>query len=62
MKPKPQDRVTIRLGELAEPLAKFCKKKKVTISEATRSALAEMLDTDEPIMKMGRPANAEGNS
>lgn len=44
------DRITIRVGDLSEPLAAWCERHEQTPSEATRTALARMLRVEEPAM------------
>jgi hypothetical protein len=53
------DRVTFRLGSLAEPLAAYCKKHGTTPSDAIRLAVARLLRVEAPEMPMGNPAIAE---
>ena len=50
------DRITFRSGELAVPLAAYCKRHGTTPSEATRMALARMLKVKVPEMPEGNPA------
>jgi hypothetical protein len=49
------DRVTFRLGSLAEPLAAYCKKHGTTPSDAIRLALSRLLRVDAPEMTPGNP-------
>ncbi len=49
------DRVTFRLGSLAEPLAAYCEKHGVAPSEAIRLALAKLLRVKAPEMTPGNP-------
>lgn len=49
------DRLTIRLGPLAEPLAAYCHRHDLTTSEAGRLALARLLGVDAPEMPHGNP-------
>ena len=49
------DRVTFRLGSLAEPLAAYCEKHGTTPSEAIRLALSRLLRVDVPEMTPGNP-------
>ena len=53
------DRVTFRLGPLAEPLEAYCKKHDTTPSDAIRLAVAKLLRVAAPEMPMGNPAIAE---
>lgn len=52
--PKPKS-LTVRLGTLAAPLARACKKRKITPSELIRIAIAKELDEPVPEMKAGNP-------
>jgi hypothetical protein len=49
------DRVTFRLGSLAEPLAAYCKKHGTTPSDAIRLAVAKLLRVATPEMPPGNP-------
>jgi hypothetical protein len=49
------DRVTFRLGPLAEPLASYCEKHGTTPSDVIRMALAKMLRVKVPKMPPGNP-------
>jgi len=49
-----QDRITIRLGQLREPLAKRLAKLKVLPSSYLRDLIAADLKLDSPVMKPGR--------
>jgi hypothetical protein len=53
------DRVTFRLGPLAEPLAAYCEKHGTTPSDVIRMALAKMLRVKVPKMPPGNPAIGE---
>jgi hypothetical protein len=53
------DRVTFRLGPLAEPLAAYCEKHGTTPSDVIRLALAKMLRVKVPKMTPGNPAIGE---
>jgi hypothetical protein len=53
------DRITFRLGPLAEPLAAYCKKHGTTPSDVIRMALAKMLRVKVPKMPPGNPAIGE---
>jgi hypothetical protein len=53
------DRITFRLGPLAEPLAAYCKKHGTTPSDAIRLAVAKLLRVAAPEMPMGNPAIGE---
>lgn len=53
------DRITFRLGPLAEPLAAYCKKNDTTPSDAIRLAVAKLLRVKAPEMPMGNPAIGE---
>jgi hypothetical protein len=53
------DRVTFRLGPLAEPLASYCEKHGTTPSDVIRMALAKMLRVKVPKMPPGNPAIGE---
>jgi hypothetical protein len=44
------DRITIRVGDLAGPLSQWCERHGQTPSEATRTALARMLRVEAPAM------------
>ena len=44
------DRITFRPGDLAGPLAAWCKRHGTTPSETTRLALSKMLRVDAPPM------------
>lgn len=49
------DRLTLRLGSLAQPLDAWCSQHECTPSDAVRRALARMLDVDVPKMPIGDP-------
>jgi antitoxin component of RelBE/YafQ-DinJ toxin-antitoxin module len=53
------DRVTFRLGPLAEPLAAYCEKHGITPSDAIRIAVAKLLRVAAPNMPLGNPAIGE---
>jgi hypothetical protein len=53
------DRITFRLGPLAEPLAAYCEKHCITPSDAIRMALAKLLSAKVPKMPPGNPAIGE---
>jgi hypothetical protein len=53
------DRITFRLGPLAEPLAAYCEKHGITPSDAIRLSLAKMLRVKVPKMPPGNPAIGE---
>ncbi len=53
------DRITFRLGSLAEPLAAYCQKHGTTPSDAIRLAVAKLLRVAAPEMPMGNPAIGE---
>jgi len=53
------DRITFRLGSLAEPLSAYCEKHGTTPSEAIRLALSRLLRVEAPEMTLGNPAIAE---
>jgi hypothetical protein len=53
------DRLTFRLGPLAEPLAAYCEKHGITPSDAIRLAVAKLLRVAAPDMPMGNPAIGE---
>jgi hypothetical protein len=53
------DRITFRLGSLAEPLAAYCKKHGTTLSDAIRLALSRLLRVEAPEMPPGNPAIGE---
>jgi hypothetical protein len=53
------DRITFRLGTLAEPLAAYCEKHGTTPSEAIRLALSRLLRVEAPEMPPGNPAIGE---
>jgi hypothetical protein len=53
------DRITFRLGSLAEPLAAYCKKHGTTPSDAIRLAVAKLLRVAPPDMPPGNPAIGE---
>jgi hypothetical protein len=53
------DRITFRLGPLAEPLAAYCQKHCTTPSDAIRLALSRMLRVKAPEMNPGNPAIGE---
>jgi hypothetical protein len=55
----PIDRVTFRLGSLAEPLVAYCEKHGTTPSDAIRLALAKMLRVKVPKMPPGNPTIGE---
>ncbi|NBW19790.1 MAG: hypothetical protein EBR82_68635 [Caulobacteraceae bacterium] len=45
------DRITLRIGDLAGPLSRWCERHGQTPSEATRTALARMLRVEAPAME-----------
>jgi hypothetical protein len=49
------DRITIRLGSLSAPLARYCKKHKLPQAEVIRLALANVLGKKAPTMVNGNP-------
>lgn len=49
------DRLSLRLGLLAGPLAAYCEKHSTTPSEAIRLALSRMLRVEAPEMTPGNP-------
>jgi hypothetical protein len=49
------DRITIRLGDLSFPLAKWCAAYRCSPSEAIRAAVAKMLRVEAPEMPQGNP-------
>jgi len=53
------DRITFRLGPLAEPLAAYCEKHGTTPSDVIRMALAKALRVKVPKMPPGNPAIGE---
>lgn len=50
------DRVTLRLGPLAGPMAAYCEKHGTTPSQAIRLALSRLLRVEAPEMLPGNPA------
>ena len=53
------DRLTFRPGNLAGPLADYCKNNRCTPAEAVRRAVAAMLGVESPAMPRGNPRAAE---
>ena len=53
------DRITLRLGPLAKPLASYCEKHGTTPSEAIRLALSRLLRVEAPDMPPGNPEIGE---
>jgi hypothetical protein len=53
------DRVTFRLGSLAEPLTAYCEKNGTTPSDVIRLAVAKLLRVAAPDMPPGNPAIGE---
>lgn len=53
------DRLTFRPGNLAGPLAEYCKAHQCTPAEAVRKAVATMLGVEAPAMQRGNPRAAE---
>jgi hypothetical protein len=49
------DRITLRLGPLAGPLADYCEKHGTTPSDAIRLALSRILRVEAPEMTPGNP-------
>jgi len=49
------DRVTFRLGPLAQPLAAYCEKQGTTPSDVIRLAVARLLRVEAPAMPPGNP-------
>ena len=49
------DRITIRLGPLAGPMAAYCKQHGTTPSDAIRLALSRLLRVEAPEMTPGNP-------
>jgi hypothetical protein len=49
------ERITFRLGSLAEPLAAYCEKHGTTPSDAIRLAVARLLRVEVPEMTPGNP-------
>lgn len=49
------DRITIRLGPLAGPMADYCEKHGTTPSDAIRLALSRLLRVKAPKMPPGNP-------
>ena len=55
----PNDRITLRLGPLAVPMAAYCKKHGITISKAIRLAVSRLLRVEAPEMPPGNSAIGE---
>jgi hypothetical protein len=53
------DRITLRLGPLAGPMAAYCEQHGITPSEAIRLALSRLLRVEAPEMPPGNPAIGE---
>lgn len=53
------DRITLRLGPLAGPMAAYCEQHGTTPSEAIRLALSRLLRVEAPEMPPGNPAIAD---
>lgn len=49
------EKITFRLGHLAEPLGQWCDKHQIKPSEAARRAVASMLGAEAPEMQVGNP-------
>lgn len=50
-----KNKMTLLLGDLAEPLARHCERTGTTPSEAVRLAIAAMLGVSPPTMTSGNP-------
>jgi len=54
-----KDRMSLRLGSLAEPLEAWCNKHNASPSQAVRLAVAKMLKAKPPEMPEGNPCAAK---
>ena len=48
-------RLSIRLGDLSDPLSLYCEVHELTESEAARIAIAKLLKVEAPLLEAGNP-------